>query len=92
MKDALVHALLQLGNIPDRDCKLSLAEILFSRTLKDAILQLDKSKMVFEQDKCKMDPGSQIYLSNNNKNFGQKWFFNNKIKKKFRKKKFSEKS
>ena len=33
-----------------------------------------------------MDPGRQIYLSNNKKIFGQKLFLNNKIKKKFLKK------
>ena len=36
-----------------------------------------------KQDKYTMEPGSQIYLSNNKKNFGQKWFLNYKIKKNF---------
>ena len=38
-----------------------------------------------------MDPGRQIYLSNNKKNFGQKWFLNDKIKNIFQKKRFSDK-
>ena len=42
--------------------------------------------MQSKQDKYTMDPGPQIHLSNNDKNFGQKWFLN-KIKKYFRKKK-----
>ena len=33
-----------------------------------------------KQDKYTMDPGRQIYLSDNKKNFGQKLFWNNKIK------------
>ena len=33
-----------------------------------------------------MDPERQIYLSNNNIMFGQKWFFIDKIKKNLRKK------
>ena len=36
-----------------------------------------------------MGPGCQIYLSNNKKIFGQKWFLNNKIKKDFPKFNFS---
>ena len=38
----------------------------------------------YQQDKYKMDPGRQIYLSNNKKIFGQKWFWNNKIKNLFK--------
>ena len=44
-----------------------------------------------KQDKYTMDPGRQIYLSNNKKNVGQKWFLNKKIKKYFQKFFFSEK-
>ena len=33
-----------------------------------------------KQDKYTMDPGRQIYLSNNKNIFGQKWYLNNKIK------------
>ena len=40
-----------------------------------------------QQDNYIMDPGHQIYLSNNKKNFGKKWFLN---KKKFSGKKNSE--
>ena len=45
-----------------------------------------------KQDKYKMHPGCQIYLSNDKKNFGQKWFLNNKIKKNFQKNFFSTKN
>ena len=38
-----------------------------------------------------MDPGRQIYLGNNKKDFGQKLLYDNKIKKKFRKKNFLKK-
>ena len=37
-----------------------------------------------------MDPGRQIYLSNNKKIFGQKWFLNDKIKTFSAKKNFPE--
>ena len=47
---APVRALLELKNTSGRYCKLSPAEVLFGRTLKDAIPQLDKSTMVFEND------------------------------------------
>ena len=46
--DTVVRALLQQRNTPDRDCKLSPAEVLFGHKLRDTIPQLDKSKMVFE--------------------------------------------
>ena len=39
------------------------------------------TKIPQKQDKYAMDPGRQIHLSNKKKNFGQKWFLNNKIKK-----------
>ena len=43
-----MRALLQQRNTPDRDCKLSPAEVIFGHKLRDTIPQLDKSKMVFE--------------------------------------------
>ena len=45
--DAIVRALLQVRNTPDRECKLSPAEILFGRRLRDATPQLDKNLMMF---------------------------------------------
>ena len=45
--DKVVRALLQVRNTPDRDCKLSPAEILFGRRLRDATPQLDKNLMIF---------------------------------------------
>ena len=45
--DEVVRALLQVRNTPDRDCKLSPAEILFGRRLRDATPQLDKNLMMF---------------------------------------------
>ena len=45
--DQVVRALLQVRNTPDRDCKLSPAEILFGRRLRDATPQLDKNLMMF---------------------------------------------
>jgi len=46
--DKIVRALLQLRNTPDKDCKLSPAEVLFGRPLKDAMPRLDKTVAVFE--------------------------------------------
>ena len=45
--DKVVRALLQVRNTPDRHCKLSPAEILFGRRLRDATPQLDKNLMMF---------------------------------------------
>ena len=45
--DEVVRALLQVRNTPDHDCKLSPAEILFGRRLRDATPQLDKNLMMF---------------------------------------------
>ena len=41
--DKIVRALLQQRNTPDNVCKLSPAEILFGRSLRDALPKLDKS-------------------------------------------------
>ena len=46
--DKVIRALLQQRNTPDRDCKLSPAEVLFGHPLRDAMPKLDKSVMVFE--------------------------------------------
>lgn len=46
--DNVVRALLQLRNTPSSDCKLSPAQILFGRHLRDAMPFLDKSLMLFE--------------------------------------------
>ena len=46
--DKVVCALLQHRNTPDRECKLSPAQILFGRSLKDSIPQVvSKSNMIF---------------------------------------------
>ena len=46
--DKVVRALLQLRNTPDKDCKLSPAQVLFGRNLRDSMPMLDKSTMIFE--------------------------------------------
>ena len=46
--DAVVRALLQLRNTPDRECGLSPAQILFGRSLRDSLPQLDKSVPIFD--------------------------------------------
>ena len=48
--DNVVRALLQQRNTPDKECKLSPAQVLFGRSLRDAMPQLDKSVMIFESD------------------------------------------
>ena len=48
--DNMVRALLQQRNTPDRDCKLSPAEILFGRRLRDTLPQLDKSVHIYDSD------------------------------------------
>ena len=48
--DATVRALLQLRNTPDRDCKLSSAEVLFGRSLRDSMPQLDKTVSIHDSD------------------------------------------
>ena len=49
--DNMIRALLQQRNTPDRDCKLSPAEVLFGRGLRDAMPQLSKSVQIFESDR-----------------------------------------
>ena len=48
--DNMVRALLQQRNTPDRDCKLSPAEVLFGRRLRDTLPQLSKSVQIFDSD------------------------------------------
>ncbi len=49
--DKMVRALLQQRNTPDRDCRLSPAEVLFGRGLRDAMPQLSRSVPIFESDR-----------------------------------------
>ena len=46
--DRVVCALLQIRNTPDRDCKLSPAQILFGRPLRDSMPCIDKSSAIFD--------------------------------------------
>ena len=46
--DEVVRALLQLRNTPDRDCKLSPAQILFGRPLRDSMPYMNKSTSIFD--------------------------------------------
>lgn len=46
--DKVVRALLQLRNTPDRDAKVSPAQILFGRPLRDTMPYLSKSTQVFD--------------------------------------------
>ena len=48
--DNIVRALLQQRNTPDRTCKLSPAEILFGKTLRDTMPQLKKSVIIHDSD------------------------------------------
>ena len=52
--DNVVRALLQLRNTPDRDAKVSPAQILFGRPLRDCIPHISKEVSVF--DNPQMDP------------------------------------
>ena len=49
--DKVVWALLQQRNTPDKDCQLSSAQVIFGRSLRDAMPQLDKSIPIFESDR-----------------------------------------
>ena len=49
--DKMVWALLQQRNTPDRDCRLSPAEVLFGRGLRDAMPQLSRSVPIFKSDR-----------------------------------------
>jgi len=49
--DKVVRALLQQRNTPDKDCQLSPAQVIFGRSLRDAMPQLDKSIPIFESDR-----------------------------------------
>ena len=48
--DNMVRALLQQRNTPDRECKISPAEVLFGRRLRDTLPQLSKSVQIFDSD------------------------------------------
>ena len=48
--DNVVCALLQQRNTPDRICQLSPAEILFGRSLRDGLPQIDKSKVIYDNE------------------------------------------
>jgi hypothetical protein len=48
--DNIVRTLLQQRNTPDRTCKLSPAEILFGKTLRDTMPQLKKSVIIHDSD------------------------------------------
>ena len=49
--DRVARALLQQRNTPDKDCGLSPAQVLFGRPLNDTLPRLDKSVMIFENNK-----------------------------------------
>ena len=49
--DKMVRALLQQCNRLDCDCKLSPAEVLFGRGLRDSIPQLSRSVPIFQSDR-----------------------------------------
>ena len=51
--DKVARALLQQRNTPDKECNLSPAQVLLGRQLRDTLPQLDKSRMVFENDQVR---------------------------------------